>query len=79
MSCISIEPEVVVLPPEAVVLQDVQHSSHLAEDEDSRSLFLQLGQQLVQHTHLTTVEDKVGVSSEGGTWGGGGGGVCMMI
>ena len=67
VSSVSIEPKVVMLSPEAVVLQDVQHSSHLAEDEHSRALLLQLGEQLVQHTHLPTVEDKMGVRGEGGT------------
>ena len=57
MSCVSIEPEVAVLPPKAEVLKDIQHPGHLAEDEYSRTLLSQLGKQLVQHTHLTTVLD----------------------
>ena len=68
MSSVSVQSEVIVLSPEAVVLQDIQHSSHLAEDKHSRALLFQLREKLVQHTHLTTVVDKVSVCREGRTW-----------
>ena len=38
MGCVPVEATVGVLPPETVVLQDVQHARHLAEDEDTVSL-----------------------------------------
>ena len=61
MRSVSIQPEVAMLPPDAVVLKDVQHSRHLAEDEYTRTLLLQFREQFVQHTHLTTVVDKVSI------------------
>ena len=74
VSRVSVQPEVVMFPPEAVVLKDIQHSGHLAEDEHSRALLFQLREKLVQHTHLTTVVDKVSVRREGRTWG-----VCVFV
>ena len=44
-----------MVAPEAVVLEDVEHARHLAEDEDARVLGLEARQQLVQDGHLAAV------------------------
>lgn len=55
MWCLSIQTTVVIVLPETVVLQNVQHPGHLAEDEDPGVLGLQTRQQLVQQHHLASV------------------------
>jgi hypothetical protein len=39
-------------PEVAIVLEDVEHGSHLGEDEDAVALGLERGQQPVQHLQL---------------------------
>eukprot|EP00053_Salpingoeca_punica_P017129 m.163900 g.163900 ORF g.163900 m.163900 type:complete len:637 (-) comp17120_c0_seq4:1564-3474(-) len=56
---LAVEAAVLVAAPPAVVLQDVQHAGHLAEDEHARALLLQLLQQPVKHDHLAAVLDDV--------------------
>ena len=36
MGCLSVQSAVVIAPPVTVILQYVQHSGHLTEDQDSR-------------------------------------------
>jgi hypothetical protein len=43
----------------AIILQDIEDTSHLAKDEDTRSFFLKLFQQLVKKHHLSTVLPKM--------------------
>lgn len=62
---VPIQSEVGVVLPETVVLQNVKHSSHLAEDEHTRAFLLEPRKKLVQDTHLPTVDDQVSVSGEG--------------
>ena len=49
----------IVSPPERVVFENVEHASHLAENEDTRSLGLQFRQQLVENHHFAAVVDLV--------------------
>lgn len=35
MRCLAIQATIAVVPPHAVILQDVQHPGHLTEDEDT--------------------------------------------
>ena len=65
---VAVQPEVRVLPPEAVVLQDVQHARHLTEDEHAGAFLLEARQQLVQGTHLAAIGNQVVVRGKGGTW-----------
>lgn len=65
---LSIQPAVWELFPETVVLQDVQHACHLAEDEYTGTLLMQSWKQLLQNTHLTTVLDQVSVGGVGRAW-----------
>lgn len=48
-----------------VVLQNIQHSAHLREDQHPRSLRLHRLEQLVQDHHLAGIIDEVFVGSEG--------------
>lgn len=43
-----------------VIFQNVEDTRHLRENQDSRSLFLQLDQKLVQQHHLATVLPNMG-------------------
>ena len=67
MRCLPIQPTVLVIPQEAVVFQNVQHSRHLAEYKYTRTLGLQLGQQLVKQHHFATVIYEVLVCRVGGS------------
>ena len=49
---LTVDAAVLVAAVEAVVLQDVQQTGHLAEDEHARVAGLELGQQLVQQHQL---------------------------
>jgi len=48
-----------MVPEHHVVLQDIQHSTHLRENENSRSLGLHGGEELVEDDHLSGVLDDV--------------------
>lgn len=61
---VPIQPEVGELPPQAVVLQDVQHAGHLAEYEHPGALLLEPRQQLVQDAHLAAVDHQMSVCRE---------------
>jgi len=65
---LSIQPAVWELFPETVVLQDVQHACHLAEDEYTGTLLMQSRKKLLQNTHLAAVLDQVSVGGVGRTW-----------
>ncbi len=67
MLSVAIQTTVLVLPPETVVLKNVQDSSHLTEYEHARALLFNPREQLVQHHHLATVLDKMEVRGVGGT------------
>lgn len=43
----------------AIVLQNVQHTAHLTEDEDARSLLLHAFQKLVENDHLASVVNEM--------------------
>ena len=64
MLSVAVQPEVGELPPQTVVLQYIQHPGHLAEDQDTRPLLQESWQELVQHTHLATVDHQMSVSGE---------------
>ena len=65
---LSIQPAVWELFPETVVLQDVQHACHLAEDEYTGTLLMQSRKKLLQNTHLAAVLNQVSVGGVGRTW-----------
>jgi hypothetical protein len=46
-----------ILSKQTVILQDIQHSTHLTETKDTRSFLLQIRQQLVEDNHLSRVLD----------------------
>ena len=52
---VAVQSAVGVFPPQAVVLQDVQHARHLAEYQHAMSLLTEPWQQLIQHHHLARV------------------------
>ncbi len=64
MLSVAIESEVGVFSPETVVLQDVQHASHLAEDEHSRAFLLEPRQQLVKSAHFAAIGHQVMIRGE---------------
>lgn len=47
-----------------VILQDVQHSTHLRKDEDARTLCFHGFQKLVKNEHFTGVVNKMLISGE---------------
>jgi len=51
------ESKLTVFPKLTIILQDVQHPTHLREDQDSRALFPHLLQESVQDPHLVRVVD----------------------
>jgi hypothetical protein len=51
-----------------IVLQDVKHAAHLAEDEYARALLFHTSQELVEDDHLARVVDQVLVSGVRWTW-----------
>ena len=55
----AVDPAVLVLPHAAVVLEDVEHSRHLREDQHSVAVLLQPLEQLVQHDELAARLDKM--------------------
>jgi hypothetical protein len=59
MGSLSIQSAVVVILPVAVIFQNIHHTSHLTENQNSRILFLQLWKQLVQNNHFATVVNDV--------------------
>ena len=65
---LSIQPAVWELFPETVVLQDVQHACHLAEDEYTGTLLMQSRKKLLQNTHLAAVLNQVSVGGVGRAW-----------
>ena len=40
---------------QAVVLENIEHTTHLAEDEDTRALRLHVLEQLVENDHLSSI------------------------
>ena len=50
---------------QAVVLENIEHTTHLAEDEDTRALRLHILQQLVKNDHLARVLHQMLVSGVG--------------
>ena len=52
LDLLTINAAVLIAPVKEVVLQDVQQSGHLAEDEDSGTPGLQPGEELVQQHQL---------------------------
>ena len=44
---------------QAVIFKDIEHTTHLAENEHTRALCLHILQQLVQYDHLARVLDQV--------------------
>lgn len=52
-----------VCPEQAVILHNVQHSTHLTKYEDARPIGLEGGKQFIQNNHFATVLDKVHVRS----------------
>jgi hypothetical protein len=48
-----------VVPEHHVVLEDIENSAHLREDEDSRALCLHRREELVEDDHLSGVVDDV--------------------
>ena len=63
--CLAVEAAVLVARPAAVVLQDVQHARHLAEDQHATTTLLEARQQLVQQHHLAAVLRQVPVGGVG--------------
>ncbi len=59
MRRVPVQATVLVVPPQTVVLQNVQHTSHLTEYENTRTLLFEPREQLVQHYQLTTVVNNV--------------------
>lgn len=55
MLCVTIKPVIGMLSPQAVIFQYVQHPCHLAEDEDTGALLLEPREELIQYTHLATI------------------------
>lgn len=47
-----------------VILQDIEYSTHLGKDQDSRSLGLHGLEELVENDHFTSIVDKVLVGGE---------------
>jgi len=54
-----------VVSENAVVLKDIQHPAHLAEEENARTLSLDPLEEVVQNEHLASVFDEVHVGGEG--------------
>jgi hypothetical protein len=52
---VSISLELTIATEETVVLHDVEHTAHLAEDENSRALLAHGLEELVKDNHLATV------------------------
>mmetsp|Transcript_8914 Transcript_8914/g.21077 ORF Transcript_8914/g.21077 Transcript_8914/m.21077 type:complete len:452 (+) Transcript_8914:1433-2788(+) len=61
----AVDAAVPVVAVPTVVLQDVQHARHLAEDQDPAALCLGLVQQLVEHAKLRAVLDQMLPLDEG--------------
>lgn len=68
MCSVAIKSIVGEILPQTIVLQHIQHTCHLAEDEDSRPLLLETREELVQDAHLPAVDHQVSVRGEGGTY-----------
>ena len=49
-------------PEKTIVLKDVQHPTHLTEDENARAFLMHGLKQLVQDDHFPTVIDQMLVS-----------------
>lgn len=56
-----------VCSEQAVILHDVQHSTHLTEYEDAGSTGLQGSQELVQNNHFPTVLNEMFICGIGGS------------
>mmetsp|Transcript_34075 Transcript_34075/g.73803 ORF Transcript_34075/g.73803 Transcript_34075/m.73803 type:complete len:464 (-) Transcript_34075:575-1966(-) len=61
---VSVDPAVLVPPEEHVVLQDIEQTGHLREDQHAGSLLLEPRQKLIEENHLTGVLDEVHVRRE---------------
>ena len=59
MRRLTIQTAVVVPPPLAVILQNIQHPSHLTENQNPRILSFQLNKQFIQKNHLSSVVNHV--------------------
>mmetsp|Transcript_32858 Transcript_32858/g.77904 ORF Transcript_32858/g.77904 Transcript_32858/m.77904 type:complete len:460 (-) Transcript_32858:740-2119(-) len=57
--CVTVDPAVLVAFVQAVILQYVEHASHLREDEHAAVPLLQLRQQFVEEDELAAVLDQV--------------------
>jgi hypothetical protein len=55
-------------PEQTIVLQNIQHATHLREDEDSRALFFHVLEELVENDHLAGIVNQVFVRGVG--WSG---------
>ena len=55
----AIDTAVLEVAEDAVVLENVQHATHLREDQDPASLLLHAHEELVQHDHLARVDHEV--------------------
>mmetsp|Transcript_73672 Transcript_73672/g.206831 ORF Transcript_73672/g.206831 Transcript_73672/m.206831 type:complete len:305 (+) Transcript_73672:1639-2553(+) len=57
---VSVNSTVFVANEAEVILQNIKHTSHLAENQHSRTLFLELNQKLVKEHHLPSVLPDMG-------------------
>jgi hypothetical protein len=57
-----------VTPEQAIILQNIQNATHLAEDKDSRSFCLKGLKELIQNDHLARIFNEVLVRSVRRTW-----------
>ena len=53
---------------QAVVLENIEHTTHLAEDEDTRALRLHVLEQLVENDHLARVLDEMLIGGVRRSW-----------
>ncbi len=53
----AVQPQLTVLAKLAIVLENIEHSRHLREDENTRPLRLHRLQEFVKDDHLTSVGD----------------------
>mmetsp|Transcript_9389 Transcript_9389/g.19079 ORF Transcript_9389/g.19079 Transcript_9389/m.19079 type:complete len:356 (-) Transcript_9389:1289-2356(-) len=56
---VAVDPAVLVADVVHVVLEDVENPSHLGEDQNPAAVFLELGKELVENLHLSSVLPKV--------------------
>ena len=56
---LTVEAAILVAAPPAIILENVEHSAHLREDENARALRLQLYEQFVEQMQLAAVLDEM--------------------